>query len=316
MLLADLVMGRNSLDEIHYLSDIENSTIQEPNFLQMIKSYEMDEELKGFICDCLEISPEKRPALSDLLQSGFLSNVQITTVSHEEWPIMAHTFDNSLKAHDIWYLWRVQNREKEQEKIQKIHNLKLPAIVRFSDDLDSIFDSFSKELSLPICLKEVELDVSGLMDESEISVIGSKLQSKVGVWEFNEIKESIKLFGKRREISIERNRKVNDVAYERSRITVFRNLLIRFPLSLEKIIVESSGGFPSHLRAAIYCALLQVEGDTSITFDAFNCNISTAMDQQVWILIVMIRLTRMCEDAINTTLFCHQLMDEIVFVEF
>lgn len=281
MLLAELVMGGNVFNDFSVLADIENSANQEPTFLNMIKKFDMDSGLKEFICNCLQLLPENRPSLSDLFKLDFIKNVQSLEASEKEWPIMAHNFDNSLKVEDIWYLLQVRNKEILQQTGLITHCLALPSIVRLSDDLESILNSFSKGVSLPISQVEVELDVSGLLDKSETFAAEYKLWSLIGAWEFNEIRESIKLFGEREKLSLDWDRKEKDVSYQQMRTELFRKLLIKFPLSLERIIMESGVGFPSHLRAAVYCALLEVEGDTSILFDAFDCDIITKMDQQV-----------------------------------
>ena len=279
MLLADLIMDGAVLDNnFSYLTDIENSGNHQPAFIQKIKDYDMDEKLKEFITDCLQLAPENRPSLTDLLHSPFLENVQATNTIQSQWPIMAHSFDNSLKASDIFYLFQVG---RDVQKVSQIHSINLPWIVRLVDDLDLVLNEFSKCVSLPISVEEVELNVSDLLEESTEGLSELKLWNRIGDWEFKEIDDSIKLFCKRQDATLEWERKEADLPFQKMRVKLFRDLLIRYPRSSDKILLESAGSFPSHLRASVYCALLGVEGDTWIIFDVLNCDISTSMDQQV-----------------------------------
>jgi serine/threonine protein kinase len=282
MLLAHLLIGDSLLEnDFSFLTDVENSGNQEPEFIQKIRDYDMDENLKKFIMDCLEILPENRPFLADLLQSSFLKNMQVSKTVGSKWPIMAHCFDNSLKAQDVFYLSQVRDREMEGGFARQIHDIHLPLIVRLDDDLDSILNDFSSSVSLPIFLEEVKLEVSDLLEETNVSAKEYKVWNRIGDWDFNGIDDSIKLFAKREKLDLEWRRKERDITFQRMRVQLFRNLLIRFPLSMEKILFESAGGFPSHLRASVYCALLHTTGDTSIIFDVLNCDLSTSMDLQV-----------------------------------
>lgn len=72
-----------------------------------------------------------------------------------------------------------------------------------------------------------------------------------------------------------------DVEYQFSRIVIFQRLLDGYPYTRDKIIKEARVDIPPLLRAKVWAALLDVNGDVTMTYDSIDKESVTPTDRQI-----------------------------------
>ena len=289
MLLAELSIGADFFGtEEDLLNEIERSKDDHKmGFLGRIRDSSIDPDLKVFLISCLSYLPHDRPMLRDMLEYDFLKSVSRIQEMEPIWPIMVHSFINSMTAKDILHLYLGQNCDCDDKGIPEVSAFNyLPLYVKISDDLHTIMEDCKKRIQLPISQVEHALNTSGLQDiciDSNIEY--DDMWKYTGQWDFDNINKSLNLFKRRKGISLNWSAKEKNVSYQRERTIMFRNLIAKYPLSLDTLISKCVADIPRNMRAAIYGALLGANGDTSIIFDILDCDLPMSIDQQVVVYI-------------------------------
>ena len=278
--------------------------VEECNLQDKIK--DLPEEVRNVLRQCLTVNTEDRPSPETLLQDKIFNQHNASKKSykngHRLFTVEMRSTDLELPVYgengytedhlsersfdEVYYLWRLAGGDLEGVlKSQGLVKTK-PPVTLIPNFCTGDGDVFGQKRDRAELLDDTIVILSQEQLRNRLSEVDEKsyyplIHTDDDMTELKGIPKSISAADLLQTASLPLIIREKDVEYQFHRVILYERLLKAYPFTRAKIWKEARVDIPPHVRAHVWAAILEVEGDIHTLYSNIDKETPTSTDRQI-----------------------------------